>query len=495
MQDTNPTTVHPTEVSAAEAPAPSPPARDHLPPEWGDYDHVEPVAEGGMGMVYKARNRRLNRVEAVKVVRAGQFAGERELERFRFEAEAAAMLDHPNLVPVYGVGEVAGAPYFAMKWIDGGELKKATALRADPKAVARVAAKIARAVHHAHRQGILHRDLKPANVLLDRAGEPHVTDFGLARRTDAVDGVTAAGTAIGTPSYMAPEQARGEKRLTTAVDVYGLGGILFELLTGKPPFTGRTIGELLKKVTTEPPVAPRALNPSADVDLEAICLKCLEKDPRDRYPSAEAVAEDLERCARGEPVSVRRPSLSEWVRREVTKTPPPFPGYVWQVKVWFGAIIAASQTAVYAEAAAGVAVGWVWATLLAAWAGAAVALWLTMAAKFTRLPATEQNSVMIAVGHIAAHAALTVAYLPFTGPAAQVLGLYPAMAAVSGLAFFIVGATHWGRFYWIGLGVLALVPVTAALPEVAPLVFGWTAAAVMWHWAYAVKVTFAGPPP
>src|SRR5205085_6282867 len=144
---------------------------------------------------------------------------------------------------------------------------------------------------------------------------------------------------------------------------------------------------------------------------------------------------------------------------------------------------------------AGVPVGWVWATLVAAWATAAVALWLTMAAKFTRLPATEQNSVMIAVGHIAAHAALTLAMLPFEAPASEVLKLYSAMAAVSGLAFFVVGATHWGRFYWIGLAILALVPVLAYFPQTAPLVFGWAAAAAMWHWAYAVKVTFAGPPP
>ena len=466
---------------------------DRLPAEWGEYDQLQPVGEGGMGVVYRGRNRRLNRVEAVKVLRAGAFASGDQLLRFRFEAEAAAGLSHPHIVPVYGLGEVGGAPYFAMKWVDGGSLAgRAAALRADPRAAAAVLAKVARAVQHAHEHGILHRDLKAANVLLDPAGEPLVTDFGLAKKADAGGGMTTTGAVMGTPTHMAPEQARGEKGVTTATDVYGLGAIAYEVIAGRPPFTGPTLTDVLHQVVTEPPVPPRRANPAADPDLEAVCLKCLEKNPADRYPSAAAVAEELERVARGEPVSVRPPGLWAWVRREVAKTPPPFPGYVWDVKIWFGAIMIAAQAAVFLLARAGAPVAWVWAVSAAAWGGSVVALERCMAKKFTRLPETEQRSVMIAVGHVLAHVALTAACLPWTGPAAQVLPLYPAYAALTGLAFFIVGATHWGRFYWLGLGVMALAPVCAAWPDVAPLVYGGTTSACLWMWAYGVGVTFAG---
>ncbi|OWK43438.1 Serine/threonine protein kinase PrkC, regulator of stationary phase [Fimbriiglobus ruber] len=475
---------------------PAPSGSDRLPAEWGEYGGVEHVADGGMGAVYKARNRRLNRVEAVKVVLSGRFAGTRQIERFRFEAEAAAALDHPNIVPVYGVGEVGGIPYFAMKWIEGGDLARyAAGIRHDPRAIAGVMAKVARAVNHAHRMGILHRDLKPSNVLVDADGDPHVTDFGLAKRADASEGMTVTGAVVGTPSYMAPEQARGDRGLTTAVDVYGIGAILYEVLTGRPPFTGRALTEVIKRVAGDPPIRPSDLDPAVNSDLEAVCLKCLEKDPRDRYISARVVAEDLERCARGEPVSVRPPGLWEWAQREVSKTPPHFPGYVWEVKIWFGAIIAASQTGVFALARAGWDVAWVWGSFVGAWATAAVALWWYMAARFTRLPATEQHSVMIAVGHILAQIALTAAVLPWTGPADLALAIYPAMTAISGFSLFVVGTTHWGRFYWFGLAITALAPVCAAWPAAGPLLYGWALAACMWYWAYAVKVTFGTVPP
>lgn len=466
---------------------------DNLPAEWGPYDQVTKVAVGGMGMVYRARHRALDRVEAVKVLRAGAVAGPVEAARFKFEAEAAAGLDHPNIVPVHGGGVIDGLPYLAMKWVDGGELSALRGhLQADPVALARVIEGVARAVHHAHTQGILHRDLKPANVLMDAAGTPHVTDFGLARRSDAADGLTVTGSIVGTPHYMAPEQARGDRRPTTALDVYGVGAILYYLLTGRPPFDAATVTEVLRQVADDAPAPPRTVAAGVDRDLEAICLKCLEKTPADRYPSAAAAADDLARYARGESISVRPPGIAEWFARELRKTPAPFPGYVWQVKVWFGVIMVACQAAVTGVVLAGGPVGLVWLAQLGAWAGSLAALHLTMAKKFTRLPATEQHSVMVAVGLVIAHVLYSIATLPLTGPATQALAIYPALAAGTGLAFFVIGTTHWGRFYWYGVGMMALALPAAAAPKAAPLLYAAAFAAAVWHWAYAVMVTFGG---
>jgi tetratricopeptide (TPR) repeat protein len=276
---------------------------------FGDYDLLELIAVGGMGLIYRAHQRSLNRRVALKMIRSGVFATKSERERFRFEAEAVAALDHPNIVPVFEVGEEAGMPYFSMKLMEGGDLGElARKARPHPVEAARAIAAIARAVHHAHQRGVLHRDLKPSNILLDGEGRPHVTDFGLAKLVQAEGKAarTLSGLAVGTPSYMAPEQARGGPgSASTAADVYSLGAVLYELLTGVPPLRGDTPVETLRKVLDEEPPSPRKHNPLIDDDLETISLKCLEKAPERRYASALALAEELERYAKGEPILAR----------------------------------------------------------------------------------------------------------------------------------------------------------------------------------------------
>lgn len=304
----------------------------------GDYELLEELGRGAMGLVFRARQISLKREVALKIILSGQFASEADRKRFLIEAELAATLDHPNIVTVFEVGDAGGRSFIAMKWVHGGHLGAALAEGSGRDAgdgaappgppgcsrdvwVASLLAKAARAVHHAHLRGIIHRDLKPANILVDTAGEPYVSDFGLARRLGEDSLLTLTGSPVGTPAYMSPEQARGERTLTTGTDVWSLGVILYELLAGYPPFQAEHVPAVLRKIVEDEPaplpVARATRNqwrqlPCPDPDLATICLKCLEKDPVRRYASAADLAGDLERWLRREPIQAR--PTGWWVR-------------------------------------------------------------------------------------------------------------------------------------------------------------------------------------
>jgi len=298
----------------------TPPMR--IPMHFGDYELQGEIGRGGQGVVYRARQKSLNRTVALKIIVLGHWATARHLKRFRLEAEAAASLNHPSIVPIHEIGERDGCCYFSMNLIEGGQLDEVVRREAiSIRRAAELIAKLARTVHYAHEHGILHRDIKPGNVLLDTEGEPHLTDFGLARLVETESTVTRTTEVLGTPSYMAPEQASGNNvALTSATDTYGLGAVLYHLLTGCPPFAGGTTYETVRLVLESDPRQPRLLNRKVDRDLSTICLKCLQKDPQRRYSSALELAEDLERCLNHEPIQARRTGLfargKKWVRRK-----------------------------------------------------------------------------------------------------------------------------------------------------------------------------------
>jgi len=309
---------------------------------FGDYELLEQIGRGGMGVVYKARQLKLNRPVALKMISAGEFASPMLIQRFHREAEAAANLHHPNIVPIYETGEINSQHYLSMALIEGMGLdeyiKRAAGVevglpgngarsvsRMRQEDIARLLAKVARAVDYAHQHGVLHRDLKPGNILVDHKSEPHLTDFGLAKVLGRGDSsLTVTGAIMGTPSFMAPEQAAGKgKSITTAADVYSLGAILYAMLTGVPPFRGDTPVETLRQVVEQEPKPPSTLREGIDSDLATIAMKCLEKEPQRRYSSASALAEDLERWSRREPIQARPSSLSHRVSRWIQRNPAP----------------------------------------------------------------------------------------------------------------------------------------------------------------------------
>jgi eukaryotic-like serine/threonine-protein kinase len=309
----------PTQIFGSEDTAPP---LGELPRDFGPYELIREIGRGGMGVVYEARQKGLDRSVAVKMILAGNLASPDQVRRFQVEAKAAARMRHTNIVHIHDVGQLNGQDFFAMEYIDGQSLaERIHQGPIDAHAAARLVSTVARAVEHLHRQGIIHRDLKPSNILLDADCQPYVTDFGLAKVFNSGIDLTATGVIAGTPSYMAPEQASSRRaEISPATDVYSLGAILYELLTRVPPFHAETPVDTLMEVLSGDPPKPRTVNPHVPGGLELICLKCLSKEPKDRYASAEALAEDLDRFERGEALQVRPPTLAQrfwsWTRRQ-----------------------------------------------------------------------------------------------------------------------------------------------------------------------------------
>src|SRR5437763_2735233 len=288
----------------------------------GNYQVLEEIGRGGMGVIYRARQRHSRRIVAIKRILSYHADSQDTLMRFRREAEAAANLDHPNILPIYEVSESRdGLPFFSMKFASGGSLLEAAPLlRSDPHRAVALMAKVARAIQHAHEQGIRHRELIPGNILLDARGEPMVSDFGLAKWLEPTGRLTRTPSIFGTPGYVAPEQVNGsDRKLTSAADVYGLGAVLFDVLAGRPPFTGEHALKTIQQAAEKPAPKLRTLAPGLDRDLETICANCLERDPLARYRSAAELADDLERWLHGHSIVARPVSppvhLWRWVRR------------------------------------------------------------------------------------------------------------------------------------------------------------------------------------
>lgn len=472
-----------------------------LPREFGDFELLEEVGRGGMGVVYRARQKSLNRVVALKMVREAHLATDADRARFRTEAESAARLKHPNIVTVHEVGTAGGQAYLCMEFVGGSTLAEKVRREGPlpPREAAGLAAVIARAVEHAHSEGILHRDLKPSNILLGNAEsgvrnlerkpepprlsgpdsslrlphpelQPKVSDFGLAKKIDNSGSITKTGAVVGTPSYMAPEQAAGRKDLTAAADVYALGAILYELLTGRPPFQAAHPIDTLLLVLEQEPVPPRHLNPTVDRELELICLKCLQKPADMRYPSAAALAADLEAYAAGQPVAAAPSGLRFFIARLFRETHHADVLENWG-KLWIFHSVMIFLLCLLTQALA-----WsghndhlwymaFWSFGLVTWGAI---LWQLRKAAGPVLFVERQIAHAWAAGVCASIAMFWIEWLGNL-PA---LTLSPAVAVAAGMVMVFKAGILSGRFYgWAALNFATAV-VMPLVPEVSVLLFG-----------------------
>lgn len=452
-------------------------------PTVAGYEVSRELGRGGMGVVYLARQAGLGRAVALKMVLSGGLASPAELRRFRSEALAVAALSHPNIVQIYEVGEHDGRPFFSLEFCPGGTLSDR--LRAGPATAEEAAAiveAVARGVHAAHLAGVVHRDLKPANVLHASDGSYKVTDFGLAKRLDGEDELTRTGAVMGTPTYMAPEQARGDTRhVGPAADVYALGVILYECLTGRVPFRGDSHMQTLSSVIHDEPDPPRRLNPAVPRDLEAVCLQCLRKEPGERYPSAGELAEDLRRFLAGEPVQARSINLVGRFASAVGRSQ-----HEAEFKQ-YGTLFFALAPVMLVPETITTLVAWndwpEWLLPLVQTARLVAFLALVAVARRGQLlPRTgpERQLWSVGGGYLLACISAGVSNRVVLGWGAVVeTRLYPSLACLTGLMFFALGAGFWGGCYVIGLAFFASAFVMTSEMRLAPLEFGLLWAVVL----------------
>ena len=471
-----PTVAHSVNVPLAER---------QLPREFGDYELLAELGRGGMGVVYQARQRSLNRLVAIKLILRGRLAGATELARFRAEAEAIARLDHPGIVPIFEVGMHDEQPYFSMRYIEGDTLAERLAEGPlPPREAAGILVEVARAIAEAHRRGVLHRDLKPANVLLDRAGRPYVTDFGLAKQLSDDAGLTHTGAVLGTPSYMAPEQAAGSRgRAGPAGDVYSLGAILYAMLTGRPPFQAASPVDTVLMVLEQDPLPPRLLNAKADRDLEMIALRCLQKPAELRYASASDLADDLAAYLSGDALAARSGHFSQVMSRVFRETHHAVVlenwGLLWMwhslmllvlclVTNWFHYLGISGQSAMMRTPGPYL---FLWGGGLAIWAPIFWAL---------RRRAGPVTFVERQIAHVWAGSVITAILLFVIESLLKlpVLTLSPVLGLTNGAAFMVKASVLSGKFYFYA-GLMFVTGVAMALLQARGWDYGITLFGVM----------------
>jgi serine/threonine-protein kinase len=457
------------------------PADAGPPTLFGGCEVLEELGRGGMGVVYRARQPGLGRVVALKRLLRGDAAGPQDVARFRAEAEAAARLDHPHIVPVYTVDAHAGEPFFLMKFIAGTTLAKRLAEGPMPaQEAAELLAQVSRAVHYAHQHGVLHRDLKPSNILIDSEGRPHVSDFGLAKQLGAGASLTQTGAIIGTPSYMAPEQAQPRpgdpaRAIGPASDVYSLGAILYHMLTGRPPFQAASPLDTILLVLEQDPLPPRALNPKAPPDLEMVTLRCLQKAPAERYASAAALADDLDAFRAGEPVSARSTSLRALAARLLGETHHAAILENWGL-LWIchSVVLVAFFALTNALVVRGVSSRWPYVLIFTAGLGAWAAVFWGLRRRGGPISFVERQ-----LAHVwgAGVLAINLMFLLEWLMKLPVLTLLPALAITNGMLFMIKGGILSGAFYlYAAMVFLAIFPMVW-FPRFAPLILAVPSAA------------------
>ena len=443
-----------------------------LPCQIGDYELTEELGRGGMGVVFKANQLSLKRDVALKMLLRGQLASEADAARFRQEAESVARLDHPGIVPVYEFGELDGRPFFSMKYVEGETLQQLLQNGPlPPQYTARILAAVARAVHYAHERGVLHRDLKPSNILIDRHGNPHVTDFGLARRTTDAASLTKSGAVLGTPAYMAPEQAAGNRGdVGPSSDVYGMGTILYQSLTGRPPFQAASPVDVVLMVLEQEPLPPRILNPKAERDLSMVALRCLQKPPDLRYDTAMELAEDLEAFLADEPVSARSGRLSQIVARWFRDTHNAVVlqnwGLLW---MWHSLVLLVVSLLTNGLDLLGDRNPWHYFLLWTAGLGTWAAVFWWMRQRMGPVTFVERQ-----IAHIWAASMVSIALLfPIEYLLdLDVLELSPILGLSSGMVFLVKAGMLTGTFYFQAIALFACSILMAMFPPFSHAIFG-----------------------